>query len=114
VFFSTHHLQEVEQIADHVVLLARGRRRLQGPLDEIKERNRRVQCVVERDGPLPTEVAAFRRDGRTLTGFSTEDPERLAEVLPPYGIRVVASEPATLKEVFFEQAAVKSAQEVRA
>jgi ABC-2 type transport system ATP-binding protein len=104
IFFSTHHLAEVEQIADSVVVLAQGRCRLQGPLDAIKERNQRVRCLVEREsGELPAPFAHWRRDGRVLTGFSTQDPAELAGTLKPMGVKVLESEPATLKEVFFEQ-----------
>jgi ABC-2 type transport system ATP-binding protein len=104
VFFSTHHLNEVEQVADRVVLLSRGRCTLQGPLDEIKESNRRVRCVVEREtAALPTALSHWRRDGRVLTGFSTEDPEVLATALSHAGLKLLEAEPATLKEVFFDQ-----------
>ena len=103
VFFSTHHLSEVEQICDRIVLLAGGRCAMQGPLDSIKERNQRVRCLVEGDGALPAPVAHWRRDGRVLTGFSTDDPRALAETLALAGLKVLESEPATLKEVFFEQ-----------
>jgi ABC-2 type transport system ATP-binding protein len=104
VFFSTHHLAEVEQVADRVVVLAGGRCKLEGPLDAIKERNLRVRCLIERDNAaLPAAVAHWKRDGRVLTGFSTADPAALAVSLEPLGVKVLESEPATLKEVFFEQ-----------
>src|SRR5437660_2411953 len=40
VLFSSHLLQEVEQVADHVTLISHGRIVLSAPLDEIKESHR--------------------------------------------------------------------------
>src|SRR2546427_10004312 len=40
VLFSSHLLQEVEQVADHVTMISHGRIVLSGPLDEIKESHR--------------------------------------------------------------------------
>ena len=104
VFFSTHQLPEVEQIADHVVMIKRGRCVVEGELDGIKQRYRRVRCVVETtDAPLPLAMVHWRREGRFLTGFSPEDAGTLNRQLEGSGIAVLESEPATLKEIFFEQ-----------
>jgi len=40
VLFSSHLLGEVEEVADHVTMVSRGRIVLSGPLDEIKESHR--------------------------------------------------------------------------
>jgi len=104
VFFSTHQLADVEQIADHVVMIKRGRCVVEGELDGIKQRYRRVRCVIEAtDAELPLALAGWRREGRYLTGFSPEDAGTLTQRLEGSGIAVVESEPATLKEIFFEQ-----------
>ncbi len=47
VFFSSHRLPEVEQVADYVVMIKHGRCVVEGELDGIKQCYRRVQCVVE-------------------------------------------------------------------
>jgi ABC-2 type transport system ATP-binding protein len=104
VFFSSHQLPEVERIADHMVMIKRGRTVVSGNIDEIRQGFRRVRCVVEStDAPLPEPLSGWRRDGRFVTGFSTEDPESFASRLNGSGIEVLESEPATLKEVFFER-----------
>lgn len=104
IFFSTHQLSEVEQIADRVVMIHQGRCVLQGALDEIQQRHQRVRVVIEGDSAaIPPELAAWRRDGRYLTGYSNEDAQQLAERLAGHGIKLLDTEPATLKEVFFEQ-----------
>jgi ABC-2 type transport system ATP-binding protein len=104
VFFSTHQLSEVEQIADRVVMIHQGRCVLQGALDEIQQTHQRVRCVVESDTlKLPLAYAHWRREGRFLTGYSNEDPAELASKLEPCGVKLLEAQPATLKEVFFAQ-----------
>jgi ABC-2 type transport system ATP-binding protein len=104
VFFSSHQLPEVEQVADYVVMIKRGHCIVEGELDAIKQRYRRVRCVVETtDAELPRSLANWRRDGRFLTGFSADDASTLTQRLAGSGVAVLESEPATLKEIFFEQ-----------
>ena len=104
VFFATHQLSEVEQIADHVVMIKNGACVMEGELDDVKRRYRRVRCVVEAtDVELPLSLAGWRRDGRFLTGFSADDSDALTRQLAGSGIAVLESEPATLKEVFFDR-----------
>jgi ABC-2 type transport system ATP-binding protein len=104
VFFATHQLPEVEQIADHVVMIKNGTCVMEGHLDEVKSRYRRVRCVIETtDVDVPRSMAGWRREGRFLTGFSPDDNDTLARQLAGSGIAVLESEPATLKEVFFDR-----------
>src|SRR3954470_16315947 len=42
VFFSSHLLEEIERVSDHIAMLHHGRLVLCGPLDEIKRQHRRV------------------------------------------------------------------------
>jgi ABC-2 type transport system ATP-binding protein len=42
VFFSSHLLEEIERVSDHVAMLHQGKLVLCGPLDEIKRQHRRV------------------------------------------------------------------------
>jgi ABC-2 type transport system ATP-binding protein len=104
VFFSSHQLAEVERIADHMVMIKRGRTVVEGNIDEVRQGFRRVRCVVDSpDAPLPALLSGWRRDGRFVTGFSTDDPESLEAGLNGSGVQILESEPATLKEVFFER-----------
>jgi ABC-type multidrug transport system ATPase subunit len=104
VFFSSHQLPEVEQVADYVVMIKRGRCVVEGELDSIKQCYRRVRCVMETtDAELPRSLANWRREGRFLTGFSADDASTLNQRLSGTGVAVLESEPATLKEIFFEQ-----------
>ena len=51
VFFSSHQIAEVDQIADHIAIVDRGRTVLAGALDDLRERYQRVQLVFAGDAP---------------------------------------------------------------
>jgi ABC-2 type transport system ATP-binding protein len=104
VFFSTHQLSEVEQIADYMVMVNHGRAVLEGSIDEIRQRHQRVRLVIENDhAELPASLASWHRDGRFLTGLSSEQPDVLAQRFGASGVTVLDAQPATLKEVFLDQ-----------
>jgi hypothetical protein len=64
----------------------------------------RVRCLIQVDGvELPHVVAGWRRDGRFLTGFSSDDADTLGRKLNGSGVVVLESEPATLKEIFLDR-----------
>jgi ABC-2 type transport system ATP-binding protein len=106
VFFSSHQIAEVDQIADRVTIIHRGRAAVTGALDDLRESFRRIQLVFDREAPEP----AFRapgvervwREGRVLTVLSSAGAERIldeARALNPVSVDVV---PVTLKEIFLE------------
>jgi ABC-2 type transport system ATP-binding protein len=106
VFFSTHQLSEVEQIADYMVMVHRGRCALEGTIDDIRQRHQRVRLVLDRDvDRLPPPLDRWQRDGRFVTGVSSDSPETLAARFAPRGINVLDAQPATLKDVFLDQVA---------
>lgn len=106
VFFSSHQIAEVEQIADRVAIIDRGRTVMAGALDEIRENFRRIQLVFEGDAPAADfrtpGVTRVRRKGRVLTLMSSGGVESIldeARALNPVSVDVV---PVTLKEIFLE------------
>jgi ABC-2 type transport system ATP-binding protein len=109
VFFSSHQIGEIDQIADRVAIVDRGRVVVSGELDDLRERYRRVQVVFEHDAP----DAAFRapgagrvrRQGRVLTVLASENAGAVvqeARALNPISVDVL---PLTLKEIFLETVA---------
>jgi ABC-2 type transport system ATP-binding protein len=106
VFFSSHQIAEVDQIADRVTIMDRGRLVLAATLDDLRENFRRIQLVFDGDAPdasfrAPC-VARVRRQGRVLTVWSSAGAEPIldeARALGPVSVDVV---PVTLKEIFLE------------
>jgi ABC-2 type transport system ATP-binding protein len=111
VFFSSHQIAEVDQIADRVAIIDRGRAVVTGALDDLRENFRRIQFVFDGDAPEPAfrapGVERVRRKGRVLTVLSSAGAERIvdeARALNPVSVDVV---PVTLKEIFLETVAVE-------
>jgi ABC-2 type transport system ATP-binding protein len=111
VFFSSHQIAEVDQIADHVAIIDRGRAVVAGALDDLRERFRCIQLVFDGDAPEPSfrapGVVRVRRNRRVLTVLSSAGAERIvdeARALNPVAVDVVS---VTLKEIFLETVAAE-------
>jgi ABC-2 type transport system ATP-binding protein len=106
VFFSSHQIAEVDQVADRVAIIDRGRAVVSGALDELRESFRRVQLVFDREAPEPAfrapGVARVRREGRVLTLLASAGVERVLEEARALGPVSVDVAPVTLKEIFLE------------
>jgi ABC-2 type transport system ATP-binding protein len=106
VFFSSHQISEVEQIADHVAIIHRGRTALSGALDELRANFRRIQWVFDGDAPQPAfrapGIQRVSRTGRVLTVLSSADTNAVideARGLAPLSVEVTS---VSLKEIFLE------------
>ncbi|HKC63686.1 MAG TPA: hypothetical protein VKB86_08610, partial [Pyrinomonadaceae bacterium] len=106
VFFSSHQIAEVEQIADHVFIIDKGRLLIDAPLDDIKEEYRRINLVF--DHPIPTPqfdldgIIRVMADGRTVSVFTSRNADRIvnqAQALHATSIDVLS---VSLKEIFLE------------
>jgi ABC-2 type transport system ATP-binding protein len=111
VFFSSHQLGDVEQIADHVVIIDRGRTAVTGSLDDLKQGYRRIQLVFDGDAPAYTfqtkGVERVKRSGRVLTVLSSAGIDGVldeARMLNPVS---TDSTPVTLKDIFLDTVAVE-------
>ena len=96
----------MDQIADRVAIIDRGRAVVTGALDDLREQFRRIQLVFERDAPemafRAPGVVRLRRKGRVLTVLSSAGAERIvdeARALEPVSVEVF---PVSLKEIFLE------------
>jgi ABC-2 type transport system ATP-binding protein len=106
VFFSSHQIAEVDQIADSVAIIDRGRAVLTGDLDTLREQFRRIELVFDGDAPdlawHAPGVQRVTRKGRMMTILSSMGADRVldeARALAPVSIDVI---PVTLKEIFLE------------
>jgi ABC-2 type transport system ATP-binding protein len=111
VFFSTHQIAEVDQIADRVVIINRGRALVAGTLDDLRAQFRRVQLVFDGEAPAATfqtpGVQRVSRDGRVLTVLTSAGASDLlveARALQPLTTDVM---PVTLKDIFLEAASTE-------
>ena len=106
IFFSSHQIGEVEQIADRVVIVDRGRAVVSGALDDLRDSFRRIQLVFDGDAPQPAfqapGIERVRRQGRVLTVVASGGADRIldeARALRPVSVEAL---PLTLKEIFLE------------
>jgi ABC-2 type transport system ATP-binding protein len=106
VFFSSHQLADVDQIADHLAIIDRGRTVVAGALDDVREQYRRVQLVFAGEAPdaqfAAPGIVSTKRKGRVLTVLSRGGAEAVvaeAQHLHPVSIDVVA---VPLKDIFLE------------
>ncbi len=71
IFFSSHRLEEVDQIADHVSIVDGGKVVANDSLDDLKARYRRLHIVFQREpGEVlhwPGGVEHLRQEGRTVS-----------------------------------------------
>ena len=106
VFFSSHQLAEVEQIADHVAIIDRGRTVVAGGLDDLRAQYRRIQLVFEGSAPEIKVHAPgthhVRRQGRVLTVLSSAGGEAVIEELRGYRPSSFDVSPVSLKDIFLE------------
>lgn len=103
VIFSSHLLDEVERVSDHVAMLHQGTLKLCAPLDEIKAQHRRILLrfmVAHAEPPNVPGALRVNGAGREWTVICDEarfDGSALARSL---GASIVEDGPASLDEVF--------------
>jgi ABC-2 type transport system ATP-binding protein len=109
VFFSSHHLADVDQIADHIAIIDAGRTVVAGALDDLRGQYRRLQLVFNGEAPdiafRTPGVIRVRRQGRVLTALSNNGGDALIEEAMRFGPVSAELLPVTLKEIFLESIA---------
>lgn len=106
VFFSTHHIAEVEQIADHVCIIEKGQAVIDGPLDELRDTYRRINLVFSTEAPASLlEVGGIeqvRREGGALSLLARRNVDQIVARARSMNAVSVDVMPVTLKEIFLE------------
>ncbi|HYC62020.1 MAG TPA: ABC transporter ATP-binding protein [Thermoanaerobaculia bacterium] len=111
VFFSSNQIAEVEQVADRVSLIHRGRAAVAGAIDDLRERYCRIQLVFDDVAPDVTfrapGVARMHRHGRVLEVLSSNGSAALLDEVRALNPRATEVRPVSLKEIFLECVAVE-------
>ena len=103
VLFSSHLLEEVEQVADHVTMIDQGRIAQSGPMEALKESYRCVTVRFAESRPRPPDVAGVLCwDGgeREWTAVVHGDLGELEGAVATWGGRIVAERAPSLDELF--------------
>ncbi|HET8676931.1 MAG TPA: ABC transporter ATP-binding protein [Blastocatellia bacterium] len=106
IFFSSHQIAEVEQIADHVLIINRGRAVVAGALDDVKENYRRINLTFDGAAPAPSfEIAGIERiqkEGRQLSLLVSRNLDEIIDQARALRAQTMDVVPVTLKEIFLE------------
>ena len=107
VIFSSHLLDEVERMSDHVTLMHQGRVTLSGALDDVRGayRRSRVNFVDHFElPPLLDTALAMEGGGRSWSVIHSGSFEQFSHSVRARGGEVVESRDATLEEIFLARA----------
>ena len=117
IFFSSHQLAEVEQIADRVSIIEDGRIALDDGLDDLRGNYRRIQLFFDAELPSPAlemtalemaDIQRVERNGRSLSLLVRRNAEGVLERARCLEPRSIDVRPVTLKEIFLEIVRAKS------
>jgi ABC-2 type transport system ATP-binding protein len=114
VIFSSHLLDEVERMSDHVTLMHQGRVALSGALDDVRRsyQRSRVRFVEHFDRPPVLDTAlVMEGSGRTWSVVHNGSLEQFRHSVLARGGEVVESRGATLEEIFLARAGRSRPQE---
>ena len=105
IFFSSHQIAEVEQIADRILLIDRGQLLLETTLESISTDFRRIRAVYE-SAPKPAALAIdgvtrVAVDGRVVSVMASRNSAGIAERMRASASAVEVM-PMTLKEIVLE------------
>jgi ABC-type multidrug transport system ATPase subunit len=107
VLFSSHLLDEVERVSDHLAMLHRGTLRFCAPLEDVRARHRRISLQFERPRTEPPTVSgAIRVDGAGREWTVICDAARIhsAAMAQHLGATLVDDTAASLDEIFVAHA----------
>jgi len=106
IFFSSHQLAEVEQIAEYVCIIDRGRAIVAGALDDLKTQYQRIQVVLSSELHSPVRwvdgVEQVRQEGRTISLLVSRNVEAILAQVRSLPGASTEQHPVSLKEIFLE------------
>ncbi len=103
VLFSSHLLEEVEQVADHVTMIRQGKIMLSAPLATIKASHYSLSVRFAESQRAPQLVAGVLRwDGTGVewTAVCRDDTDGVRSAIAGWGAHIVGERASTLDEIF--------------
>jgi len=107
VFFSSHLLEEIERVSDHIAMVHQGRMVLYGALDEIKAQHRRFTLhfeTTQAEPPVIAGVLSISGMGKEWTVMCNGGRTELPAVTAKLGARIVDEHTPSLNEIFVAHA----------
>ena len=104
VLFSSHLLDEVEQVADHVAMIDQGQVILSEPIDRIQDEHHVFQLIFDAppsQAPQLPGMLSCDGDGRHWTALCCRPLEELRRATTEMGARLVDPRVPSLEQVFF-------------
>lgn len=112
VIFSTHRMEQVEQVCEEIALISKGKVVLDGNVDAIKQQYRDNRFSIEFDGTLPSELISSGFDvisdtdkSLTIQAREGHSPNELLRALLDKGIQINKYEEIlpTLNDIFIKK-----------
>jgi ABC-2 type transport system ATP-binding protein len=106
ILFSSHRLNEMEQVADYLCMIHQGRSLMEGPLDDLKQACRKV--LVTFPDAAETRVREFAGagpisvDGRGMTVLANGNVDFVVATARNLGARSVDVQQLAMREMFLE------------
>jgi ABC-2 type transport system ATP-binding protein len=114
VFFSSHLLEEIERVSDHIAMLHEGKLVLCGALDEIKKQHRRLTLRFPARLSTPPAVPGVLNvtgSGREWVVIRNGSQNDLSAAATSLGAEIVEESAASLTEIFVAHAGTRPARE---
>jgi len=107
IFFSSHQIDEVERIADHVCVLDKGRLVLDTTIDDLRQSYRRIDLVFS-SPPEPTEFEITGVDNISIRGnqmsiFASGNADAVVARAHDFYATSIEVTPVGLREVFLQK-----------
>ncbi len=105
VLFSSHILSDVERIADRIGILATGRLVVDCPLEQLKQRVKKLRVIFDESAPADlhiTEIINQQIDGREMTITVANWNKQKQAILETFKPSSCTEIPMSLEDIFIE------------
>jgi ABC-2 type transport system ATP-binding protein len=110
VLFSSHLLDEVERVSDHVAMINQGKVVFNATLDSIKETHRALTLHLPEPRTRPPDLPgaiAWQGSGQEWTAVCNGGTQQLRHAAAEGGMRIVEERTPSLDEIFLARAGVR-------